>query len=165
VVSDGDTISIVPAIAGGSKAYAMPPPPALSNEEIQRYSRHLIIPEVSMDGQRKLKEASGEIPQITSVELKALMDQGKDLYLLDVRTPQEYEICRIDGAKLIPLNRLMEEVHRLNMAQEIIVHCKSGVRSRQAIKQLQQVGFKKLRNLEGGILDWARAVDPSLPVY
>ncbi len=111
------------------------------------------------------EEDHGEIPQITSSELKALMDQGKDLYLLDVRTPQEYEICRIDGARLIPLNRLMEEVHRLDTAQEIIVHCKSGVRSLQAIKQLQQAGFKKLRNLEGGILDWARSVDPSLPVY
>jgi adenylyltransferase/sulfurtransferase len=59
----------------------------------------------------------------------------------------------------------MEEVHRLDTAQEIVVHCKSGIRSLQAIQQLRQAGFKKLKNLQGGILDWGQAVDPSLPVY
>jgi adenylyltransferase/sulfurtransferase len=106
-----------------------------------------------------------DIPQITSSELKALMDDGGDLCLLDVRTPQEYEICRIEGARLIPLNHLMEEVHRLDTAQEIVVHCKSGIRSLKAIQQLRQAGFKKLKNLQGGILDWVKSVDPSLPVY
>jgi len=106
-----------------------------------------------------------DIPQINSSELKALMDDGADLCLLDVRTPQEYEICRIHGARLIPLNRLMEEIHTLDSAQEIVVHCKSGVRSLTAIRQLRQAGFRKLKNLQGGILDWGRSVDPSLPVY
>jgi len=106
-----------------------------------------------------------DIPQITSSALKTLMDEQEDLLLLDVRTPQEFEICRIEGAYNIPLNRLLEEVHRLDTAQEIVVHCKSGIRSLQAIQQLRQAGFKKLKNLQGGILDWGQAVDPSLPVY
>ena len=105
------------------------------------------------------------IPQITSPELKALLDDGQDLCLLDVRSPQEFEICRIEGARLIPLNQLMEEVHQLDTAQEIVVHCKTGVRSLRAIQQLQQAGFKKLTNLQGGIIDWVKSVDPSLPVY
>jgi adenylyltransferase/sulfurtransferase len=110
-------------------------------------------------------ENGADIPQITSLELKALMDDDEDLCLLDVRTPQEFEICRIEGAQLIPLNQLMEKVHRLDTAQEIVVHCKSGIRSQQAIQQLQQAGFKKLSNLQGGILDWVKKVDPTLPAY
>jgi adenylyltransferase/sulfurtransferase len=110
-------------------------------------------------------EGALDIPQISSSELRHLLDHGEDLCLLDVRTPQEYEICRIEGAQLIPLNQLMEQVHRLDTAQNIVVHCKTGIRSLHAIQQLQQAGFKKLTNLQGGIIDWVKSVDPSLPVY
>ena len=112
-----------------------------------------------------LEAEDHDIAQITARELKELKDQDQEFLLLDVRTPQEYEICRIDGARLIPLNRLMEQVNQLDTAQEIVVHCKSGIRSLQAIQQLRQAGFKKLKNLQGGILDWVKSVDPSLPVY
>jgi len=105
------------------------------------------------------------VPEISVSELKTLTDSKADFLLLDVRNEPEYNICRIEGSKLIPLDQLMSRVSELSSAQEIVVHCRSGVRSADAIEQLQNAGFKKLRNLRGGILEWAREIDPSLPTY
>jgi sulfur-carrier protein adenylyltransferase/sulfurtransferase len=102
---------------------------------------------------------------IDPVDVKAKIDRGDSFVLLDVREPHEYQICNIPSAKLIPLGDLPKRVSELNSADEIIAHCKSGVRSAKAVDFLKQAGFKKVRNMKGGILAWSDKVDPSVPKY
>lgn len=110
-------------------------------------------------------EKSDDVPEITPAELKQAMEKnGKTLNIIDVREPYEYEISRLPGAKLIPLGELMDHLNELDSSKDYVIHCRSGVRSAKAIRQLQQVGFKKLKNLKGGINAWAD-IDPSVPKY
>jgi len=102
---------------------------------------------------------------IDPVEVKAKIDRGDPFVLIDVREPHEYQICRIPNAKLIPLGDLPKRVNELNSADEIVAHCKSGVRSAKAVDFLKQAGFRKVRNMRGGILAWSDKVDPSVPKY
>jgi len=104
------------------------------------------------------------IPEITAREVKARQDHGEDLFILDVREPHEYQICNLKG-KLIPLGELPRRVHELDSSREMVVHCRSGKRSADAILFLQKAGFKKLWNLKGGVLAWADEVDPTMPKY
>ena len=106
----------------------------------------------------------GNVPEITARELKARLDRGDDLYVLDVREPHEYQICNLQG-HLIPLGELPQRVHELDSSREIVAHCKSGKRSAQAVEFLRGAGFKKVQNLKGGILAWSDEVDPSVPKY
>lgn len=110
-------------------------------------------------------ETTAAIDEITATELKRKVDAGEDPFILDVRNPVEYEICRLEGSTLVPLNELMQRASELDSSREIIVHCKSGARSARAIEQLQTMGFRKLKNLKGGILAWSDEVDPSVPKY
>jgi len=103
--------------------------------------------------------------EITPAELKAKMDRGDDFVLVDVREPEEYAIARIPGSQLIPRATLPERLHDLSSADEIIVHCKSGVRSGMAVDFLKQAGYRKVKNLVGGILRWSDDVDPTVPKY
>jgi sulfur-carrier protein adenylyltransferase/sulfurtransferase len=103
--------------------------------------------------------------EIDPVEVKAKMDRGDRFVLIDVREPHEYQICRIPNARLIPLGDLPKRVNELNSADEIVAHCKSGVRSGKAVDFLKQAGFKKVRNMKGGTLAWSDKVDPSVPKY
>ena len=82
-----------------------------------------------------------------------------------MREPHEWAICRIEGARLVPLASLAERVHELDPARTYVLQCRSGVRSARALGLLRQAGFRRLLNLRGGILAWAREVDPSLPAY
>ncbi len=102
---------------------------------------------------------------IDPVEVKTKIDHGDRFVLIDVREPHEYQICNIPQAKLIPLGDLPKRVNELNSADEIIAHCKSGMRSAKAVDFLKQAGFKKVRNMKGGILAWSDKVDPSVPKY
>ncbi len=111
------------------------------------------------------EQAPTGIEEITAKEFKEELDQGKDLFILDVRNPVEFEICRIDGSHLIPLDELLNRVHELDSARDIVVHCRSGARSAQAIEMLREAGFRKLRNLKGGVLAWSDDVDPTMPKY
>jgi len=97
-------------------------------------------------------------------ELKARLERGDDLFILDVREPHEYDICNL-GGYLIPLGEIPNRVHELDTSREIVAHCRSGVRSAKAVNFLRQAGFKKVHNLAGGILAWADRVDPSMPKY
>ena len=99
------------------------------------------------------------IPEITATELKARLDRGDDLFILDVREPHEYQICNINGT-LIPLGDVPRRVSELDSSREIVVYCRSGKRSADAIAFLKTAGFRKLLNLKGGILAWADEVDP-----
>jgi adenylyltransferase/sulfurtransferase len=106
------------------------------------------------------------VPTITVEGLKKLIDEGSDeLFVLDVREPHESDIVRLEGATLIPLGRLPHEVQKLDSAKDIVVYCRSGVRSAKATEFLLGAGFRKVRNLEGGILAWADRIDPSKPKY
>jgi adenylyltransferase/sulfurtransferase len=102
---------------------------------------------------------------IEPVEVKAKIDRREPFVLIDVREPHEYQICNIPYAKLIPLGDLPKRVNELDSADEIIAHCKSGMRSAKAVDFLKQAGFKKVRNMKGGILAWSDKVDPSVPKY
>jgi len=104
------------------------------------------------------------IPEISATDLKARLDKGDKLFILDVREPHEYQICNLNG-KLIPLGELTRRVNELDSSVEMVVHCRSGKRSADAIHFLQTAGFKKLWNLKGGVLAWADEVDPRMPKY
>jgi len=108
--------------------------------------------------------AQSTVPEMTPRELKARLDGGDDLYVLDVREPHEYQICNI-GGHLIPLGDLPQRVNELDSSREIVAHCRSGKRSAEAAEFLRKAGFKKLWNLRGGILGWSDEVDPTVPKY
>jgi sulfur-carrier protein adenylyltransferase/sulfurtransferase len=105
-----------------------------------------------------------QVPEITPRELKARLDRGDDLYILDVREPHEYQICNLKG-HLLPLGELPRRVHELDSSREIVAHCRSGKRSAEAVDFLRKAGFRKILNLKGGILAWSDEVDPSVPKY
>ncbi|MCC6419357.1 MAG: molybdopterin-synthase adenylyltransferase MoeB [Gemmataceae bacterium] len=103
--------------------------------------------------------------ETTVEELKARLDRGEAVFILDVRNPEEFQIGRIPGSTLLPLPELPRRLAELDPNREMVVHCKSGVRSAKAIQFLRQQGFAKLLNLKGGILAWADRIDPSIPKY
>jgi len=115
-------------------------------------------------GEEKETAVSSEIPEITPKELKARLDRGDDLFILDVREPHEYQICNLHG-HLIPLGDLPKRVSELDSSREIVAHCRSGKRSADAVQFLSKAGFRKVWNLKGGILAWSDEVDPSVPKY
>jgi adenylyltransferase/sulfurtransferase len=110
------------------------------------------------------RPANNRIPEIEAEELKRLLERGEDVYILDVREPHEYQIVNL-GGHLIPLNELPRRMHELDSSREIVAHCRSGARSARAVEFLQQAGFRKVKNLKGGILAWADRIDRSLPKY
>ena len=103
--------------------------------------------------------------EITPVELKRRLDAGEDLFILDVREPNEYQINRIPGSTLIPLGELPRRYQEIDRNREIIAQCKMGGRSAKAVDFLRTVGFTNVKNLRGGILEWIDKVDPSQPKY
>ena len=102
---------------------------------------------------------------MTVAELKARIDRGDAPLIVDVREPAEFEICRIPGARLIPLHQLPSRLAELDASKEIVLQCKVGGRSANATAYLRRAGFTRARNLTGGILAWIDEVDPSQPKY
>jgi molybdopterin/thiamine biosynthesis adenylyltransferase/rhodanese-related sulfurtransferase len=102
---------------------------------------------------------------ITATELAERMKKGDGLKIIDVREPHELEISHIEGAQLLPLGQLASRLSELNSADEIVLMCKAGTRSARALEILYSAGFRKLKNLKGGINAWAQDIDPRLPVY
>jgi sulfur-carrier protein adenylyltransferase/sulfurtransferase len=103
--------------------------------------------------------------ETTVEELKRRIDNGENVFILDVRNPEEYQICRIPGSILLPLPELPKRFGELDAAKEMVVHCKSGMRSAKAIQFLKAQGFRDLKNLKGGILAWAERIDRGMPKY
>jgi adenylyltransferase/sulfurtransferase len=103
--------------------------------------------------------------EITAVELKQRLDRGDKLAILDVREPNEYQINRIPGSQLIPLGEVPRRTAELDPDDELVVYCKMGGRSAKAADYLRSVGFKRVLNLRGGVLEWVDKVDPSQPKY
>jgi len=104
---------------------------------------------------------------ILATELKAKMDAGEDFLLVDVREPAEYEIVQIPGAVLIPKGEILNgsALSGLPQDKQIVLHCKSGVRSAEALAALKAAGLTNSVHVQGGVLAWQAQVDPSLPTY
>ncbi len=113
------------------------------------------------------KEVSKGREEIDALGLKVKMDEKQDFVLLDVREQNEYDMAKINGSILLPLSQLQNRFHELDKykGKEIVVHCKSGVRSQKAIAFLKQQGFSNMVNMAGGIVGWSDQVDPSVPKY
>lgn len=103
--------------------------------------------------------------EIEPAELSELFQNGKKPKLIDVREPHELNISRIESAQLIPLGQLAARLSELDTADELVVFCRTGSRSARAVELMVSAGFRKAKNLKGGINAWAREVDPTLPVY
>jgi molybdopterin/thiamine biosynthesis adenylyltransferase/rhodanese-related sulfurtransferase/molybdopterin converting factor small subunit len=107
-----------------------------------------------------------QMEEITATELKARLDRGDDIQIIDVREPNEYEIARLPNTKLIPLGQVAGRISEIDPSRETVVHCKMGGRSAKAIGALKRAGFtSRLINLKGGITAWSNEVDPSVPKY
>jgi sulfur-carrier protein adenylyltransferase/sulfurtransferase len=117
---------------------------------------------VSDDAQRA---AAGST--ITAAELKEMLDAGKDPYLVDVREPVEYEIVKIPGGVLIPKDRILsgEALAELPQDRPLVLYCRTGVRSAEALAAVKAAGFRDAVHVQGGVTAWATQVDPSLPTY
>jgi adenylyltransferase/sulfurtransferase len=104
--------------------------------------------------------------EITPLELVDWMQRPDRPFLLDVRNPYEVDIANIEGTdKLIPVHELMNRVNELDSARDIVIYCRSGARSGNAVDMLRQAGFRKVKNLVGGVLRWSDDIDPSMPKY
>ena len=109
--------------------------------------------------------SAGKEWDITPLELSNLVKSGKPLRLIDVREPHELAISHLDGARNIPLGELAARLSELDSSQEFVLFCKTGSRSRRALELLVSAGFRKVKNLQGGINAWARDVAPEFLVY
>ena len=107
----------------------------------------------------------GAVPEIEPAVLATRLASGESVEILDVREPYEWEIARIEGARLIPLATLESRLTELAQDREIVVHCKLGGRSAQAVRRLRAAGFRNVLNLAGGIERWSAEVDPEVPRY
>ncbi|WP_433606029.1 adenylyltransferase/sulfurtransferase MoeZ [Prescottella agglutinans] len=104
---------------------------------------------------------------ITPLELRELIDAGADIAIVDVREPVEWDIVHLPGATLIPKGRILsgEALAELPQDKRIVLHCKTGIRSAEALEAVRKAGFADAVHLQGGVIAWAHQVDPSLPVY
>jgi sulfur-carrier protein adenylyltransferase/sulfurtransferase len=118
-----------------------------------------IVPETPQE-----KNVKNGIPQLTVKELKARRDSGKDVFLLDVREPYEYQIAQIGGT-LIPQNDVPNRLAEIPRDREIVVQCRSGARSQRIAEFLKQSGYTQVANLAGGILAWSDEIDPKVQKY
>ncbi|TDJ51643.1 MAG: molybdopterin-synthase adenylyltransferase MoeB [Nitrospina sp.] len=107
--------------------------------------------------------------EIEPAVVKQMLDENKNFKLVDVRNEGEYQICKINGSTLIPLDvieeRKIEKLNGLKKTDEIVLHCKAGVRSLKAVKALQDIGFENVKSMRGGIEEWAEKIDTSVPRY
>jgi rhodanese-related sulfurtransferase len=130
-----------------------------SAEELIDYEEFCGVP-----GHDREEGSAGAGLDVSATELQARM-RNDHLVLLDVREPHELEISALPGAVNIPLGSLASRLSELDSAAEMVVFCKSGTRSARALELLRSAGFKKVKNLQGGINAWAQQVDPRLPIY
>lgn len=111
------------------------------------------------------KDKNSGMKEITVQELKALKDSKADFQLIDVREPHEYDICNLDG-ELIPMAEIPSNVDKISREKQVVIHCRSGKRSGEMVLWLEKnEGFTNLYNLKGGVLAWAKEVDPEMPTY
>jgi adenylyltransferase/sulfurtransferase len=127
--------------------------------ELIDYNEFCGVPKASAE------EENNESMEISAIEVKERMDKGDEFLLIDVRETQEYEICNIEGAKLIPLSEFEARFPEIPQDADIVIHCKMGGRSMNAQHFLLSKGYDKVLNMTGGITAWSHEVDPSVPTY
>lgn len=111
------------------------------------------------------EQEESDVPEVSVTEYKSWLDSGEDVQLIDVREPHEVEIAEI-GGELIPLKTVLDNADKISRDKKVVVHCRSGQRSADAIKQLQEkFDFDNLYNLKGGILAWSEEIDEKVPQY
>ncbi len=108
---------------------------------------------------------TGAGAEVSAPELARAIREGAQVVLLDVREPQEWDICHIEGAMLLPLGTLLATLGALDGHAAVVTYCHKGVRSLKALEILKSAGFSDARSLRGGIDAWSRAIDPSVPRY
>ena len=114
---------------------------------------------------KSLNDKSLTMKEVTVQELKKLMDSNADFQLIDVREPHEYDICNLNG-ELIPMSDIPNNVDKIAKDKQVVIHCRSGKRSGDMLLWLEKNhGFNNLYNLKGGILAWAKEIDPEFPTY
>jgi len=119
-------------------------------------------------GERAMDNPQSQtVPEITAVELKERLDNGDAVVIIDVREQFEWDIANLSqyGAKLIPLDQVLDRKDEIDPNADIVLHCRSGARSAGALKQLRQHGFSRMWNLKGGIRAWASEIDPDMATY
>jgi sulfur-carrier protein adenylyltransferase/sulfurtransferase len=130
------------------------------------YHQFCGVPQTSPQGAvAPAEETKVNEGEIDVTELKQKIDRGDNFVLIDVREPHEYQICSIPGSRLIPLGEFPKHVREFDPGADIVIHCRSGMRSAKACAVLRQAGFQHVRNVVGGILAWSDKVDPSVPKY
>lgn len=104
--------------------------------------------------------------EVTVQDMKqALEDPTHAIEVIDVREEEEYQLARVEGARLLPLSQLAERYQELDPEQSYYLHCKAGVRSMKALEFLRQQGFGNLKSVRGGIQAWSSEIDPAVPLY
>ena len=106
-----------------------------------------------------------KIEEIDVFSLKRKISERENFILLDVREPEEFEICHIDGSILVPLSELDDHLRDFDLNRDYVVYCKEGDRSLKAINQMSDFGFRNLYNLNGGVLKWAEIIEPTMEFY
>lgn len=102
---------------------------------------------------------------INPKQLKQRLDNGDPLALMDIREDWEFETCHIEGSQHIPMSRIMDQLDGLDRETEYVFICHHGMRSQQAIEYLESQGFARIYNLDGGIDQWAKTIDPDMEQY
>jgi sulfur-carrier protein adenylyltransferase/sulfurtransferase len=143
----------------------------IKNQNARKDIRHLIDYDEFCginDGKNKSLKSntdSNQMKEVTVQELKKLIDSKADFQLIDVREPHEFDICNLNG-ELIPQGDIPHNVDKVSKDKQVVIHCRSGARSGNMVQWLEKNhGFTNLYNLKGGILAWAREIDPSMPQY
>lgn len=116
-------------------------------------------------GIRRAAAAAATVAELAPVELARRRAAGEAIDLVDVREPHEWEIARIDGARLVPLGELDGALATFDRTRDVVLYCKSGARSARAVRQLQSLGMDRVWSLAGGINRWSEEVDPTVPKY
>lgn len=120
---------------------------------------------INGDKNKSLEHKHSDMKEVTVQDLQKLKQSGEDFQLIDVREPYEYDICNIDG-ELIPMSDIPNNVDKIAKDKRVVIHCRSGKRSGDMLLWLEKNhGFTNLYNLKGGILAWAKEIDPSMPTY
>lgn len=133
--------------------------------DASRTSRDNFLPRVAPSVEEAILPYDPEEDAILPSELKQMMDSGRDFVLLDVREAWEYQLVYIEGAVSIPLGELPRRFRELSPVDEIVVYCHHGMRSLDAAYLLQQLGFKSVLSVAGGIDRWAREIDQNFQRY
>lgn len=106
-----------------------------------------------------------DVPEIDPIDLSAALEGDGRIEILDVREPDEWRVCRIEGSRHVPLSELAGRLEEIGKDVETVVVCHHGIRSAWVVARLRERGWERLTNLRGGIDAWAREVDPSMPTY